>query len=165
MNAGFRIGSGFDRHRLVAGRPFLLGGVRVAAEFGPEGHSDGDVLLHALTDALLGAVGLGDIGEWFSDRDPRWKDADSTRFVTVALEAVRERGWQVGNVDATIFLERPRLAPYKPQIRDRLAGLLRVDVECVNLKAKTGEAVGAVGRGEAVDAHVAVLLVRDSAAA
>ncbi len=164
MTAEFRIGSGFDRHRLESGRPFVLGGVRLDAEFGPVGHSDGDVLLHALTDALLGALGLGDIGEWFSDRDPRWKDADSSRFVSIAMQAVRDHGWRVANVDATVFLQQPRLKPSKPQIRDRLAELLGIEPQRVNVKAKTGESVGAVGRGEAVDAHVAVLLVRQDTA-
>lgn len=163
MNATFRVGSGFDRHRLEPGRPFVLGGVRLDADFGPVGRSDGDVLLHALTDALLGALGLGDIGEWFSDRDPRWKGADSTQFVLAAVDAVTDHGWRVGNVDATVFLQQPRLSPYKATIRDRIARLLQIEMDRVNLKAKTGESVGTIGRGEAVDAHVVVLLSANEA--
>ncbi len=156
----FRVGLGHDTHRLVAGRKLVLGGVEVAFDRGLEGHSDADVLLHAVTDALLGAAGLGDIGQWFPPSDPKWKDYDSGTFVRAALEQVRQRGWQVANLDCTVFAERPRLAEVKPAIRRRLAELLRVEPERVNVKAKSGEGVGPVGREEAIVAEAVVLLVR-----
>ncbi len=112
-----RIGLGHDVHRLVAGRTLMLGGVAIAYDLGPDGHSDGDVLLHALTDAILGAAGLGDIGQWFPDTDPEWKNADSALFVHKAILLIRERGWKIGNVDCTIFAERPKLKQDKPRIR------------------------------------------------
>lgn len=153
----FRIGIGHDRHRIVPGRPLLLGGVAIPAEFGLDGHSDADVLLHAVTDALLGAVGAGDIGELFPNTDPRWKDADSRVFLAAALAQVRERGYAVGNLDCTIHAERPKLSPHKESIACRLADLLGVRRDQVNVKAKTGERVGPVGRGEAIDADAVVL--------
>ena len=151
------IGSGFDRHRLEAGRALVLGGVTVPSPHGCVAHSDGDVLLHALTDALLGAAGMGDIGDHFPPSDPQWKDADSEQFVTHALRMLRPR-FAVANVDATIFLESPKLAEHKDAIRDRVAEICGLRAGLVNVKAKTGEGVGAVGRGECVDAHVSVLL-------
>lgn len=154
----WRVGLGHDVHRLEAGRPFVLGGVRIEHDRGPAGHSDGDVLLHALTDALLGAAGLGDIGEWFPDTDPKWKDANSATFVTVAYNAVKERGFSIGNLDCTVFLETPKLKPHKPAIVSNLANLLPCEPENINVKAKTGERVGPVGRQEAVAADVIVLL-------
>lgn len=160
----YRIGLGHDRHRLVAGRPLRLGGVLIPHDAGLEGHSDADVLLHAITDALLGALGLGDIGEWFPNTDPRWAQADSTLFLQSALAEVIRRGWQVANLDCTIHAERPKLSPYKPLIARRLAELLGVDPGSVNVKAKTGERSGPVGREEVIDADAVVLLVRRSAA-
>jgi 2-C-methyl-D-erythritol 2,4-cyclodiphosphate synthase len=157
---GFRIGLGHDRHRLVAGRPLILGGVRIDSDVGLDGHSDADVLLHAITDALLGALALGDIGEWFPNTSPQWANADSVVFVQAALEEVHRRGWRVGNLDCTIHAERPKLSPDKPRITARIAELLGITIEQVNVKAKTGEKVGPIGRGEAIDADAVVLLVR-----
>ena len=154
-----RIGLGHDVHRLVAGRQLMLGGVPIEYHLGPDGHSDGDVLLHALTDALLGAAGLGDIGGWFPDTDPKWKDADSAQFLEAAAALVRERGWKIGNVDCTIFAEQPKLKEEKPKIRGRVAEILGLPAEAVNIKAKTGEKVGPIGRGEAIAADAVVLLL------
>ena len=156
-----RVGLGHDIHRLAAGRTLVLGGVVIEHESGLCGHSDADVLLHALTDALLGAAGLGDIGERFPNTDPRWADADSAIFVGGALAAIGEQQWKIANVDCTIFAEQPKLTPHKPAIRHRLAELLEIDVDAVNVKAKTGEAVGPVGRGEAMAAETIVLLIRE----
>lgn len=161
----YRIGLGHDRHRLVAGRPLWLGGVLIPHEAGLEGHSDADVLLHAVTDALFGALGLGDIGEWFPNTDARWALADSTLFLQAALAEVTRRGWQVVNLDCTIHAERPKLSAYKPLIAQRLAELLGVEREGVNVKAKTGERCGPVGREEVIDADAVVLLVRRTAEA
>ena len=155
----YRAGLGHDRHRLVAGRPLMLGGVRIEHEFGLDGHSDADVLLHAITDALLGALGLGDIGEWFPNTDPQWQGADSVVFLSAALREVHSRGWTIANLDCTVHAERPKLSPLKPAIRTRLAELLGVPAELINVKAKTGEKVGPIGRQEAIDADAIVLLV------
>ena len=160
----YRIGLGHDRHRLVAGRKLLLGGVEVPFELGLDGHSDADVLLHAITDALLGAAGLGDIGDWFPNTDPQWAGADSTVFLQAALSAVKERGWQVVNLDCTIHAERPKLSPHKAAIKNNVARLLGVLEDQVNVKAKTGEKVGSVGRLEAIDADAVVLLGRSDSA-
>lgn len=154
----YRIGLGHDRHRLIAGRKLLLGGVEVPFELGLDGHSDADVLLHAITDALLGAAGLGDIGDWFPNTDEKWAGADSTVFLQAALAAVRERGWQVVNLDCTLHAERPKLSPHKLTIKANVARLLGVPEGRVNVKAKTGEKVGPVGRLEAIDADAVVLL-------
>ncbi len=156
-----RVGLGRDVHRLVPGDRLILGGVGIEFELRAEGHSDADVLLHALTDALLGAAGLGDIGEWFPDTDARWSGADSAALLGEVVSAVHTRGWKIGNLDCTILAERPKLSPYKAEIRQRLAELLSVEIEAVNVKAKTGEAVGPIGRGEAIGAEAAVLLMRD----
>ena len=160
----YRIGLGHDRHRLVAGRKLLLGGIEVPFELGLDGHSDADVLLHAITDALLGAAGLGDIGDWFPNTDPQWAGADSTVFLQAALSAVKERGWQVVNLDCTIHAERPKLSPHKAAIKNNVARLLGVLEDQVNVKAKTGEKVGPVGRLEAIDADAVVLLGRSDTA-
>lgn len=154
-----RIGLGHDVHRLGAGRTLVLGGVSIEHHSGPVAHSDGDVLLHALTDALLGAAGLGDIGGWFPDTDPKWKNAESGQFVQKAVALVEERGWKIANVDCTIFAEQPKLMAVKPQIRARVAELLGLAVELVNIKAKTGEKVGPIGREEAIAADAIVLLL------
>ncbi len=154
-----RIGLGHDVHRLVEGRTLVLGGVAIEYHLGPDGHSDGDVLLHALTDAVLGAAGLGDIGTWFPDTDPKWKDADSAQFLEAAVALVRERGWRIGNVDCTIFAEQPKLKEDKPRIRGRVAEILGISADAVNIKAKTGEKVGPIGRGEAIAADAVVLLL------
>lgn len=153
-----RVGLGHDLHRLEHGRPLVLGGVPIEHDRGPVGHSDADVVLHALTDALLGAAGLGDIGEWFPNTDPQWSAADSARFVEAAVEAVAARGWSVVNVDCTISAQRPKLSPYKGAIAARVAELLGIAPDTVNVKAKTGEGVGPIGREEAIAADAIVLL-------
>jgi 2-C-methyl-D-erythritol 2,4-cyclodiphosphate synthase len=158
-----RVGQGHDTHRTVTGRPLILGGVRIEpAEFGLDGHSDADVLLHAITDALLGAAGLGDIGEWFSNTDPRWKGADSAELLRSVLTAVHKDRWRILNLDCTIHAERPKLSVWKPIIGSRLAQLLSLTPNQINVKAKSGEQVGPVGRGEAIMADAVVLLVRSS---
>ena len=153
-----RVGSGHDTHRLESGRPLVLGGVRVPYAKGPVGHSDGDVVLHAVTDALLGAAGLGDIGDLFPDTDPANKDADSARFVRETLTRLVSVGWKPVNVDLTIFAQEPKLGPVKAQIRENVAGLLGLAVDEVNVKAKTGEKVGAIGRAEAIGCQVVALI-------
>ncbi|MHC4877927.1 MAG: 2-C-methyl-D-erythritol 2,4-cyclodiphosphate synthase [Planctomycetota bacterium] len=157
-----RIGLGHDTHRLGPDRPLILGGVTVPFELGLIGHSDADVLLHAITDALLGALALGDIGEWFPNTDTQWAEASSGIFVTKAAKAVRERDWQIANLDCTVFAERPKLSPYKQQIAERVAELLELDASAVNVKAKTGEKVGPIGRGESISADAIALLYRRS---
>jgi 2-C-methyl-D-erythritol 2,4-cyclodiphosphate synthase len=156
-----RIGLGWDNHRLAAGRALVLGGVRIPCEFGFEAHSDGDVLLHAVTDALLGALALGDIGMHFPDSDPRWKDCDSGVFLRHAASLARERGYRISNVDATVILQRPKLKDYRDAIRSNLASLLALEPDRVSVKFKTAEMVGPVGEGKSGEAQAAVLLVRD----
>lgn len=146
----FRVGIGHDIHRTQAGRPLKLAGVEIPCEFGLLGHSDADVVLHALCDALLGAAGLGDIGELFPDTDPAYRNADSRIFVQEVLRRVRAAGFQVSNVDVTIHAERPRLAPHKPAMRASLAELLQLAPAAVNIKAATNEGLDAIGRGEAI---------------
>lgn len=157
-----RIGHGYDLHRLepAAGRALMIGGVRFDADVAAVGHSDADVLLHALTDALLGALGLPDIGELFPDTDPRLRGADSALFLREAVGRVRAAAWELANVDATVIVERPRLAPKKEEVRRRIAALLGVEVDRVNVKGKTHERVDAVGEGRAIEAHAVVLLIR-----
>jgi 2-C-methyl-D-erythritol 2,4-cyclodiphosphate synthase len=155
-----RVGIGHDTHRLAAGRPLLLGGMRIAHPRGLVGHSDADVVLHALTDALLGAAGLGDIGDAYPDTDPRWRDCDSSLFVRETLLRLNQAGWHVVNVDVIVFAQEPKLGPVKTDIRRRLADLLQVDVAAVNVKAKTGENVGAIGRAEAIACQVVALIDR-----
>lgn len=152
-----RIGQGWDSHRLVPGRPLMLGGFAVPSEKGEEGHSDGDVLLHALTDAILGAGALGDIGRHFPPSDARWRDADSSIFLVGAISLLETAGWKPVNIDATILLEKPRLAPYIDEIRQKIADLAGMDVSSISVKAKTREGLDAVGRGEAVEAMAVVL--------
>jgi len=158
VSPSFRVGLGHDTHRLVLGLPLILGGVRIEHVSGLEGHSDADVLLHAATDALLGAAGLGDIGELFPDTEPEYRGADSARFVIEALIRVRAAGWEPVNLDCTIHAQRPKLSAYKALIKQRLAELLGLSSDAVNVKAKTGERVGPVGREEAMTADVIVLL-------
>ena len=157
-----RIGIGHDTHRLAEGRPLILGGVRVEHERGLVGHSDADVVLHAVTDALLGAAGLGDIGDAFPDTDPVYRDADSRVFLSATLERLNRAGWRVVNVDVTVFAQQPKLGPVKGRIRDNLASLLGLPADAVNVKAKTGESVGHIGRGEAIGCHAAALIERAS---
>ena len=156
----YRIGTGYDVHRLKAGRKCVLGGVEIASDVGPDGHSDADVLLHAITDALLGALGEGDIGTFFPPSDPRWKDAPSEKFVRHAAALARKHGYAVGNVDATLIAERPRIKNHVPAMRRSIAGMLGVDASQVGVKATTHEQLGAFGRGEGLAAHAVALLVR-----
>lgn len=153
-----RVGIGYDIHRLVGGRPFVLGGVTIPHPQGPSGHSDGDPLLHALIDALLGAAGLGDIGAHFPPSDPQWQGVASTVLLDRALTLVRTAGLTLHNADATVIVERPVLSPHIAAVRASVAGLLGLDPAMVNIKAKTNEGLDAVGQGRAVAAHVVVLL-------
>jgi 2-C-methyl-D-erythritol 2,4-cyclodiphosphate synthase len=153
-----RIGQGYDVHRLVPGRRLMLGGLEIPFDRGLDGHSDADVLLHALCDAILGAAGLGDIGRLFPPGDPQWKDASGLRLLGIVVEAARQRGWRVVNCDLTLIAEAPRLAPHAPEIRGRIAGILGVGSEEVGLKATTHEGLGALGRGEGMAALAVVLL-------
>lgn len=158
----FRTGLGYDSHRLAEGRKLILGGVEIPAEQGLQGHSDADVLLHALTDALLGAAAQGDIGELFPPSDPQWRGAASSVFVRHAAELLESYGWSVVNVDAVVQLERPKLLPYRDRIRNNIAALLKVKPSAVGFKAKTGEGVGLVGTGVLAEAHVIVLISRSN---
>ena len=153
-----RIGSGHDSHRLTPGRPLVLGGVRIEHPKGLDGHSDADAVMHALTDALLGALALGDIGEMFPDSDAKYHNADSSIFLAEAVKRVREHGYALGNADITIFAEEPKLGPHKKIIAANLARLCGVNDSVISVKAKTGEKVGHVGRGEAIGCHAVVLL-------
>jgi 2-C-methyl-D-erythritol 2,4-cyclodiphosphate synthase len=155
-----RVGIGHDTHRLAEGRPLVLAGLRLEHPRGLVGHSDADVVLHAVTDALLGAAGMGDIGDAYPDTDPAWAGADSRVFLGGALERLNRAGWRVVNLDVIVFAQEPRLGPLKARMRDSLAGLLRLDPGAVNVKAKTGERVGAIGRAEAVACQAVVLIDR-----
>mgnify|MGYP001139919291 FL=1 len=157
---GVRIGHGYDVHRLVEGRRLILGGVDVPWERGLLGHSDADVLTHAVMDALLGAAGLGDIGRHFPDTDPAYAGADSLRLLAHVAALLRERGFTVGNVDATVLAQRPKLAPHIPRMRDNLARAMEVDPEQVNVKATTEEGLSFTGSGEGMAAHAVVLIER-----
>jgi 2-C-methyl-D-erythritol 2,4-cyclodiphosphate synthase len=154
----FRIGIGNDTHRLVAGRPLIIGGVNVPYEFGPEGHSDSDALAHAVIDAVLGALAEGDIGVHFPDGDPQWKDANSFKMLRHVMRLAKKRGFHAVNADTTVMLERPKLREHIDQMRENLAEVLRLNITSVSVKAKTGEGLDAVGRGEAVSAQAIVLL-------
>jgi len=151
-------GIGYDLHRLETGRRLILGGIEVPFDKGPVGHSDGDALAHAICDALLGAAGLGDIGTHFPDTDPKWKGANSLRFLEHVRGLVAERGLRISHVDAIVITEKPKLGPHFPAMRGALAGALGIAVERINLKAKTNEGVDAVGRGEAIAAQAVVTL-------
>jgi 2-C-methyl-D-erythritol 2,4-cyclodiphosphate synthase len=153
-----RIGHGFDAHRLVEGRRFVLGGVHVQFERGALGHSDGDVLAHALADALLGAAALGDLGARFPDTDSRWKDADSMELLAQCAAAVREAGFAINNVDATIVLERPKLEPFISRMRENVASRLALDVAAVSVKAKTSEGMGYTGDGTGLAVYAVALV-------
>jgi len=157
-----RVGIGHDTHRLEKGRPLILGGVRVEHSHGLVGHSDADVVLHALTDALLGAAGFGDIGDAYPDTDPAYKDRDSSFFVRDTMKRLHQGGWKIVNVDVIIFAQKPKLGPLKGRIRNSLADLLGLDIDSVNVKAKTGEEIGPVGRQEAITCQVAVLIDKSS---
>jgi 2-C-methyl-D-erythritol 2,4-cyclodiphosphate synthase len=154
----YRIGSGHDTHRLTVGRPLILGGVRIDHPRGLDGHSDADVVLHALTDALLGAAGLGDIGDAYPDTDPVHRDADSRIFLRETVVKLTGLGWRIVNADVTLFAQEPKLGPLKQTIRATVAALLGTPVDAVCIKAKTGERVGHIGRGEAIGCHAVVLI-------
>ena len=153
-----RIGIGYDVHRLVAGRPLILGGVKIPHTLGLLGHSDADVLCHALMDALLGAAALPDIGRLFPDNDPKYAGADSLQLLRQVADMLQREGWQVGNVDAVIMAERPKLAPHIEQMRENIAGVLGLEIGAVGLKATTTEKLGFVGREEGIAAQAVVLL-------
>lgn len=154
----FRIGQGYDLHRLVEGRPLILGGVQIDYEKGLLGHSDADVLLHAITDALLGAAGLGDIGRHFPDTDPAFKGADSRQLLSQTMALVVKAGWVIVNIDATVIAQAPKLAPHMDKIRESVAHCLGVDLQRVNIKAKTKEGCDSVGKKEAIEVHAIALL-------
>jgi 2-C-methyl-D-erythritol 2,4-cyclodiphosphate synthase len=154
----FKIGFGSDIHRLVSGRPLIIGGVTVDSDLGADGHSDADVLTHAITDAIFGALALGDIGTHFPNTDGRWRNAESFVFLRFAVGEMNERGFVIGNVDATVHLEEPKLRPFIDQIRIGLAEALEVETNRISVKAKTGEGVDAVGEQRAVRADAVVLL-------
>jgi 2-C-methyl-D-erythritol 2,4-cyclodiphosphate synthase len=153
-------GIGYDSHRFVAGRSLILGGVTIPHELGLEGHSDADVLAHAVTDALLGAAGLGDIGEHFPDTEERWRDADSMQLLGIAVTSVIAAGFEIVNVDCTVLMEAPKIGPHRAVIRERLAGELGLEDRRVNVKASTGEGMGFIGRGEGAAALAIVSLNR-----
>jgi 2-C-methyl-D-erythritol 2,4-cyclodiphosphate synthase len=158
----FRTGTGLDFHRLIEapGRPLMLGGVEIPGALALQGHSDADLVLHALADAILGALGLGDIGEFFPDTDVRFKNLDSTRIIDFVMMELDRRGYAVANIDVTLIGERPRLTPHKPAIRESLARLLKIEVDRVGCKATTTEKMGALGRSEGLGCLAAVLLYR-----
>lgn len=158
----YRIGFGTDIHRLVAGRPLILGGVDIESDLGADGHSDADVLMHAATDAILGALALGDLGTHFPNDDERWRNAESSQFLQYAVRLIREKGYSVANLDTIVDLERPKLRPYIDQIRAGLASVLRIDLDRVSVKAKTGESVDVVGERRAIRAEAVVLLVKSA---
>ncbi len=160
-NSQIRVGIGNDIHRLVEGRKLILGGVEIPFEKGLLGHSDADSLTHAICDALLGAAALGDIGTHFSDKDPRWKGADSLMLLRRVCELLNESGWHIGNVDATIMAERPKMMPHLPAMKAKLAAAMNLDDSCLSLKAKTNEGLDAVGRGEAIAAQAIALIHRN----
>jgi 2-C-methyl-D-erythritol 2,4-cyclodiphosphate synthase len=153
-----RIGQGWDVHRIVADRPLILGGVIIPSEFGLAGHSDADVLSHAITDAILGAIAAGDIGMHFPDTDPKWKGAGSLVFLRHACDLAAQAGFRIANVDSTVILERPKLKDFRTAIRDSLAHAIGIDAACVSVKFKTAEGVGPVGEGRSAEAQAVVLL-------
>ncbi|KAG2677182.1 hypothetical protein I3843_12G089000 [Carya illinoinensis] len=156
----FRVGHGFDLHRLEPGYPLIIGGINIPHDRGCEAHSDGDVLLHCVVDAILGALGLPDIGQIFPDNDPKWKGAPSSVFVKEAVRLMQETGYELGNLDATLILQRPKVSPHKEAIKANLSALLGADPSVVNLKAKTHEKVDSLGENRSIAAHTVVLLMR-----
>ncbi|MDQ6664351.1 MAG: 2-C-methyl-D-erythritol 2,4-cyclodiphosphate synthase [Acidobacteriota bacterium] len=160
VNSVFRCGLGWDSHRLKPGLPLILGGVAIPSEAGLEGHSDADVLLHAITDAILGAAALGDIGMHFPDTDPQWKGAGSVHFLRHAVKLAAEKGFSLANVDATVILERPKLKDYRLPIRENLAAALGLELDAVSVKFKTAEKVGPVGEGRSAEAQAIILLAK-----
>jgi 2-C-methyl-D-erythritol 2,4-cyclodiphosphate synthase len=158
MTVSFRIGEGWDTHALVPGRRLVIGGVVIPFHLGLLGHSDADVLLHAITDALLGAAALGDIGTHFSDTDERWRGADSWLLLQTTGAMLRESGWHINNIDSTVMAQAPKLAPFIAPMRERIASALQLDLSQVNVKAKTAEKLGPVGSGQAIEARAVALL-------
>lgn len=156
-----RVGYGYDVHRLVEGRKLILGGVDIPFEKGLLGHSDADVLLHAVTDALFGAAALGDIGSHFPDTDPRYKGADSLKLLEACGRELEEHGWKIGNIDATIVAQRPKLLPYVPQMRENIARVLNITVDQVSLKGKTEEGLGFTGTGDGMAVHAVCLIEKN----
>jgi 2-C-methyl-D-erythritol 4-phosphate cytidylyltransferase/2-C-methyl-D-erythritol 2,4-cyclodiphosphate synthase len=156
-----RIGNGYDLHRLVAGRPLILAGVTIPFELGLDGHSDADIVCHAVTDAILGAAGAGDIGRMFPDTDPQWKNANSIELLKGAVRRVEERGYAVSNVDVTVIAQKPKLLPYLDAMRANLASALGVDLAAVSVKGKTNEGVDSMGRGESMAAHAVTLIIKN----
>lgn len=157
-----RVGQGFDVHALVEGRPLIIGGVRIPFERGLDGNSDADVLLHAITDALLGAAGLGDMGRYFPENDPRFKDADSRELLRTALGRVHNHGWRVVNVDATIIAEAPKMSPHVRKMVEYIADDCEVSMDAVNIKSKTTDHLGFIGRGEGIAVMTVVMLQKDA---
>ncbi len=155
-----RVGFGFDVHQLIEGRELWLGGVLIPHSVGALGHSDADVVLHAVCDALLGAVAMGDIGQHFPNTDPQWKGADSKKLLEAVVKLVTDAGWSVGNVDCTLVMERPKIMPYVPAMRKVMAPLLGIELDAVSIKATTNETLGFVGREEGVCAHAVALVVK-----
>ncbi|KAJ4877255.1 hypothetical protein Rs2_42273 [Raphanus sativus] len=156
----FRVGHGFDLHRLEPGYPLIIGGIDIPHDRGCEAHSDGDVLLHCVVDAILGALGLPDIGQIFPDSDPKWKGAASSVFIKEAVRLMDEAGYEIGNLDATLILQRPKISPHKETIRSNLSKLLGADPSVVNLKAKTHEKVDSLGENRSIAAHTVILLMK-----
>ncbi len=157
----FRVGQGWDVHRIAPGRPMILGGIVIPSDFGLEGHSDADILSHAITDALLGAAGLGDIGMHFPDTDPRWKNGDSLMFLRHARDLVSANGYRIADVDSTVILERPKLKDHRAAIRGKLAETLGLSIDQVSVKFKTAEGLGPVGEGRSAEAQAVVLIARE----
>ena len=156
-----RIGNGYDIHQLAAGRPLILGGIEIPHSLGLLGHSDADVLIHAVMDALLGALGMGDIGHYFPPNEPKWKGADSTVLMKQVGEIISSQGWKVGNIDSTVVAEQPKLKPHLKSMRQAIAQTLDIEIEQISIKATTNEQLGPVGREEGICAYAVVLLVKD----
>ncbi|MFB8788496.1 MAG: 2-C-methyl-D-erythritol 2,4-cyclodiphosphate synthase [Potamolinea sp.] len=156
-----RIGNGYDIHQLCEGRPLILGGVKIEHELGLLGHSDADVLTHAIMDAMLGALSLGDIGHYFPPTDPKWKGADSLVLLSQVNQLIQTQGWQIGNIDSVVVAERPKLKPHIKTMRDRLANVLALQPDQIGIKATTNEKLGPVGREEGISAYAVALLIKD----
>jgi 2-C-methyl-D-erythritol 2,4-cyclodiphosphate synthase len=156
-----RIGNGYDIHKLVTGRPLILGGVEIPHSLGLLGHSDADVLIHAIMDALLGALGMGDIGHYFPPSDPKWKGANSTLLMQQVATIIESQGWKIGNIDSTVVAEQPKLKPHLKPMRQAIAQTLDIEIEQISIKATTNEQLGPVGREEGICAYAVVLLIKD----
>lgn len=160
LDLPYRVGHGFDLHALAEGYDLVVGGMHLEHDKGCIAHSDGDVVLHSITDAILGALGLDDIGQLFPDNDPKWKGADSVIFVEEAVRKMHDAGYKIGNMDITVILQRPKLSPHKQAMKEKIAKLLQCDITQVNLKGKTHEKVDAIGEGRAIACHVVTMLVK-----